>query len=279
MKLPPLTALRAFEAAARHGSLSAAARELNVTHAAVAQQVKKLEDWFGRSLIRRAGRGVETTDQGAQLALGLGEGFAAMEAAVEALAEDDVTRPLKITLTPTFAANWLMPRLGSFRKAHPEIEIMLNPTAQCVDFISEGYDVGFRFGAGEWSGLEAEQILDGGHAVFAATSLLEKHKVETPSDLATLPWVQELGMNERAVWLKAHEVEECGPKNVLHVPGNLVVDAIRRGEGIGNVGRTWLEQDVAEGKVVSLFDDHATAQLGYWMAYRPGVHRPPLKAR
>jgi len=273
MQLPPLTALRAFEAAARHGSLSAAARELNVTHAAIAQQVKKLEDWFSLPLMQRAGRGVATTEQGARLAQGLGEGFATIQAAVDALTDDDATRPLKITLTPTFAANWLMPRLGSFRAAHPDIEIMLNPTAQPLDLIGEGYDIGFRFGAGEWPGLEAEHILDGGHAVFAATSLLKGRKIETPADVAALPWVQELGMDERGVWLKTHGVEESGSRNILHMPGNLVVDAIRRGEGVGNVGRTWFEKDVAEGRIVTLFDDDMRAHLGY-----AGVHRPPLKA-
>lgn len=277
MKLPPLTALRAFEAAARHGSLSVAASELNVTHAAIAQQVKKLEAWFGHALMRREGRGVTTTVQGARLAQGVGEGLITIQKAVEALSEADATRPLKITLTPTFATNWLMPRLGGFRTAHPEIEIMLNPTAQPLDLIAEEYDIGFRFGAGEWPGLETERILDGGHAVFAATSLLKGREVTTPADVAALPWVQELGMNERAVWLNANGVKDEAPRNVLHMPGNLVVDAIRHGEGVGNVGRTWLEKDVAEGRVVALFDDDRASELGYWVAFRPGPHRPPLK--
>ncbi len=278
MKLPPLTAIRAFEAAARHGSLSAAATELNVTHAAIAQQVKKLETWFGIPLMNREGRGVTTTERGGQLAVGLSDGLTTIKATVDALSEHDAKRPLKITLTPTFATNWLMPRMGSFRAEHPEIEIMLNPTAQPIDLIAEGYDIGFRFGAGQWPGLETEKVLDGGHAVFAAKALLEGRKVETPADVAALPWVQELGMDERGVWLKAHGVEEEGPRNVLHMPGNLVVDAIRRGEGVGNVGRTWLEHDVAEGRVVTLFDDETTSDLGYWMATRPGPHRKPLKA-
>jgi len=278
MKLPPLTALRAFEAAARHGSLSVAATELNVTHAAIAQQVKKLETWFGLPLMRREGRGVATTEQGAKLAKGLGDGLSTIQATVDALSEDDATRPLKITLTPTFAANWLMPRLGGFRAAHPNIEIMLNPTAQPIDLIAEEYDIGFRFGAGAWPRLEAEHILDGGHAVFAAASLLKEHNIKTPSDVAALPWVQELGMDERGVWLKAHGVVEDGSRNVVHMPGNLVVDAIRRGEGVGNVGRTWFEEDVADGSIVALFDDDTTTHLGYWMAYRPGPHRAPLKA-
>ena len=278
MQLPPLTALRAFEAAARLGSLSGAARELNVTHAAIKQQVTKLEAWFGVSLMQREGRGVATTEKGARLASALGDGFGVMKAAVTALTEDDATRPLKITLTPTFAANWLMPRLGGFRAEYPEIEIMLNPTAQPIDLIAEDYDLGFRFGAGVWPGLEAERILESGHAVFAAKSLLKGRTIKTPADVAALPWVQELGMDERGVWLRAHGVEEVGTRNVLHMPGNLVVDAIRRGEGVGNTGRTWFEKDVAEGTIVALFDDDCTSNLGYWMAHRLGPHRAPLKA-
>ena len=100
MQMPALTALRAFEAAARHGSLSAAARELNVPHAAVAQQVKKLEEWFGQKLMAREGRGVAATDRGIALAASLSEGFAIMQNAVAVLMQDDATRPLKNHLDP-----------------------------------------------------------------------------------------------------------------------------------------------------------------------------------
>ncbi len=279
MKLPPLTSLRAFEAAARHGSLSAAARELNVTHAAIAQQVKKLEEWFGTKLMQREGRGVAPTPRGAGLAAGLAEGFTAMQAAVDAMAEDDATRPLKITLTPSFAAQWMMPRLGAFRAAHPEIEIMLNPTSVTIDLAADDYDVAFRFGGGDWPGLDAERVMESGHAVFAATSLLAGRKVETPADVAALPWVQELGMDERRVWLKAHGVEEePGARNILHLPGHLILDAIRRGEGVGNTGRTWFTDDIARGEVVALFDDGEATDIGYWIVTRPPPHREPLKA-
>jgi len=278
MKLPPLTSLRAFEAAARHGSLSAAARELNVTHAAVKQQVKKLEDWFGLSLMHREGRGVATTEKGARLAAGLGDGFAAIQSAVETLTEDDASRPLRITTTPSFTANWLMPRLGLFRADHPEIEIMLNPTVATVDLIAEDYDLGIRFGRGKWPGLEAEKIIDSGVTVAAAPSVLKGRDIRTPADLASLPWVQELGMDERGVWLAAHGVEDIGQRNVMHVPGYLVLDAVRRGEGIGIVGHTWLEEDIAAGRIVSLFSEETGPDIGYWMTYRPGPHRAPLKA-
>ena len=85
-------------------------------------------------------------------------------------------------------------------------------------------------------------------------------------------------MDERRVWMEAHGVVDIGPRNILHMPGNLVVDAIRRGEGVGITGRTWFEDDIASGRVVALFEEEQEAGLGYWMVSRPGPHRPPLKA-
>ena len=275
--LPPLTALRAFEAASRHGSLSGAARELNVTHAAVAQQVKKLEDWFGFSLMQRAGRGVATTEKGARLAEGLAEGFASIRRVVSALAEDDATRPLRITLTPTFASNWLMPRLGGFRVAHPEIELMLNATAQTLDLSREDYDLGFRFGRGDWPGLEIERMLQSDHAIVAAPELLEGEAIEEPADLLRLPWVQELGIDEWRVWLEAHGVAYPENPNVAHMQGNLVLDSIRRGQGVGITGREWVKDDIAEGRLIALFEEEQESDVGYYLAYRPGPQRLPLK--
>ena len=131
--LPPLSALRAFEAAARNGSLSAAARELNVTHPAIAQQVKKLEEWFGVPLLQRAGRGVAVTAEGTVLARELGDGFETLRRAVESMDAAATKRPLGITLTPSFAASWLMPRYAGFREAHPDIEVLFNPSAVVVE--------------------------------------------------------------------------------------------------------------------------------------------------
>ncbi len=273
--MPPLSALRAFEAAARHGSLSAAARELNVTHPAIAQQVKRLEAWFGLSLLVRAGRGVEPTEAGARLVVGLSEGFGAIRRAVETLTEDD--RPLNITLTPTFAAYWLMPRLGAFRAAHPDIPLTLDPTSQTVDLRRDGHDIGIRFGKGEWPELEATPLLPSDFVVAAAPALLAGHAIETPADLLGLPWVQEVGTDELRVWMADQGVEDAAPHNVVRAPGNLMLDAIRRGEAIGITGRAWLSHDIAEGALVTLFDREQSPDLGYWIVTAPGLLRPAAK--
>ena len=274
--MPPLSALRAFEAAARHRSLSAAARELNVTHPAIAQQVRRLESWFDTPLLIRAGRGVEPTEAGMRLATGLSEGFATIHRTIEAMVADDA--PLHVTLTPTFAVSWLMPRLGGFREAHPDISLTLDPTTDTVDFKRGTHDLGIRFGKGDWPDLDVERLLPSDLVVAAAPSLLAGHVVEKPADLLTLPWIQDLGTDELRVWMAGQGVEDARPRSVDQMPGHMMLDAIRRGQGIGITGRAWLADDIATGRVVTLFDREQSPDLGYWIASRPGVKRASVKA-
>jgi LysR family glycine cleavage system transcriptional activator len=173
-EIPPLSMLRAFEAAARGGGFSAAGRELNVTHAAVAQQVRGLERRLGVALMRREGRGLSLTPEGRRLAEGLGAGFETMRGALEALAAEAADRPVRATLTPSFASNWLMPRLGGFRARHPEVELLLNPSSEVVDLRRGDYDVGVRFGKGVWPGLETEKLASTSIALVATPALLAR---------------------------------------------------------------------------------------------------------
>ncbi len=276
-KIPPLTSLRAFEAAARHGSLSAAARELNVTHPAVAQQVRRLEEWFGTRLIERAGRGMAPTAAGARLAAGLGDGFTAIARAVGEIGADAENRPLRITLTPSFAVSWFMPRVGQFRAAHRGIELMVNPTSEIIDLVADDYDVGFRFGRGEWPGLQVERIVATDIALIASAEFVERWSISRVEDLVDVPWVQELGRDEARTWLAAHGLPGIEVKNLLNVPGSLVLDAFRRGEGVGLTARSNVSSDIEAGRLVALFEDEADPMVGYYMVYRPAPHREPLK--
>lgn len=274
--LPPLSALRAFEAAARHQSLSAAARELNVTHPAVAQQVRRLEEWFGTRLLERAGRGMALTQTGARLAAGLGEGFTAIAKAVADISAEAEDRPLRITLTPAFAVSWFMPRLGAFRVMHPEVELMLNPTSQVIDLIGEDYDVAFRFGSGIWPGLEAQRVVATDVVPVASKAFATSHPVAEISDLAHVPWLQELGTDEIRTWLAAHDIDRLETRSVLNLPGSMMIDALRRGEGVALLARVTVRNELASGELVALFEDEADADLGYYMVTRPAPHRAPL---
>lgn len=278
-RLPPLSALRAFEAAARNLSFSAAGRELNVTHVAVGQQVRRLEEALGVVLAIRHPRGLELTPEGARLATRLVESFALMREAVGELADLTSDRPLRVTLTPMFAANWLMPRLGEFRAEHPHIELMLNPTPGRVDLRREDYDLAIRYGAGEWAGLEAEPFIPSRFMIVAARRLVEGRRLDTPADIARLPWLMQQGTDEFDVWLAAHGVPIGRKHDITHLPGYMLLAAIREGQGVGCTTRLFIEEDLRSGRLVSLFEDEAQdMRAGYYLVRRPGPMREPLRA-
>ncbi|MBA5777600.1 LysR family transcriptional regulator [Stappia sp. F7233] len=276
--LPSLSLLRAFEAAARHRSFTAAGRELNVTYVAVAQQVRRLEAHLGVSLIYRDGRSLALTNEGLRLAAALGDGLDIMKTAVRELLETEDLRPLQVTLTPSFAVSWLMPRIGLFRAKYPDIELMLNPSAEVVDMSRDGYDLAIRFGSGDWPGVDVELLLGSRLVMVAAPSLLRGKPVETPEDLLRLPWLQELGTGELGTWLAARGVRAVNKKNITHLPGYMLLPAVREGQGVGGVARVFVEDEIRSGRLVVLFEDgNEDTPVGYYLVRRKGPMRPPLK--
>ena len=151
---PSLNGLRAFATVAETGSYSRAARSLNVSHAAISQQVRALEARLGLTLVIREGRGIKLTNQGAALAVHLQRGLAAIREGVDALTGAEASRPLQVTMPPAFAVSWLMPQITDFQHRHPEIMLMLNPTAQVIDPAPGAIDVAIRFGHGDWPGMD-----------------------------------------------------------------------------------------------------------------------------
>lgn len=159
-RLPPLTALRAFEAAARHMSFSKGAEELFVTPAALSYQIKQLEEHLGRPLFRRLNRAVELTEAGRALQPGVAEGFDCLRQAVRAVARLGDNQGLAITAGPAFTAKWLAPRFFRFAEAHPEIELRFVATLRIMDFDRDGIDAAIRFGTGSDDGLYSEVLTD-----------------------------------------------------------------------------------------------------------------------
>lgn len=275
--LPPLSALRAFAALAETGSFTAAGAALNVSHAAISQQVRGLEERLGARLVRRDGRGIALTPDGARLAAALGAAFLDIRRAVDELTGADDARPLQVTMTPSFAVSWLMPRISEFRHRHPEIELMLNPTPDLVELAPGGVDVAIRFGTGSWPGLNAEMLIETSIVVVAARSLIGDRVLTRPEETLAYPWLQELGTNEISVWLRRQGVFASKTENVTHLPGYMLLEGLRKGEGITATARAFVERDVAEGRLVVLFEDLRLG-TGYYIVTRPGVMRPPLKA-
>lgn len=250
---------------------------MNVTHAAVSQQVRGLESELGAELVQRQGRGVALTAEGELLAQSLAKGFSEIQDGVERLASSGAMRALNISPTPTFAAHWLMARIPDFKREYPETELILNPTGQVVDLQPGGVDMSIRFGEGDWPGVEVELLMPTDYVVVGATSLVGEDKIYEPSELQDFPWLIELGTNELATWLEKQGVVPRTNLNLTQMPGYMVSDSLRRGMGITVTGRMFVEAEIQAGSLRVLFEEVRSGRSGYYLVRRPGVMRPPLK--
>jgi LysR family glycine cleavage system transcriptional activator len=275
-RLPPLTALRAFQAVAEAQGLSVAARALNVTHAAVAQQVRALETHLGVALVHRAGRGLALTAEGVALARALGEGFATIEAGVEAL-RGGADRPVKITLTPSFATQWLMPRLKEFWTRHPEIALSLHPDARVLDLRRDGMDLGIRYGNGNWPGVEARFLTSARMAVAAAPALMARRKTLSTAEMQAEDWFLTRDWPEQENYLRALGLDPGALSRTEFPDESLSLAAARQGLGIVVESFALLDDDLREGRLVLLHDSRDSLPA-YFLVTPPGPQRAQVRA-
>ena len=170
---PPLAALRAFSVFAQTGGVQQAGAALNVSHAAISQQLKALEDHLGVALLDRSQRALGLTDAGQVLAAGLSEGFDRIHQVLDDVTAREAGRAVYVSTTSSFAGSWLIPRLAEFRAVHPNIDLMIDPTPKLVPLGPGGADVAIRFGSGAWTGMDASLIARGGICVVATPDLVE----------------------------------------------------------------------------------------------------------
>jgi len=275
-KLPPLNSLRAFAAVADAGSYAVAADHLNVTQAAVSQQVKALESRIGIVLVDRVGRSIELTRSGTRLARDLGAGFDIISRGLERINEEAALRPVQVTMPPAFAVEWLMPRVGEFQRANPEITLMLNPTSQIVELRPGGMDVAIRYRDQRRAEPDVEAVLKTDMVVIGAPSLIGARDLSDYKSLADLPWLQELGTNEAAEWFTFHGIVPKRPLAINHMPGNLIMPAVRRGDGITYTARAFFTEDIASGRVTVLASEPLFGV--YRIEASPGRQRPEVLA-
>ena len=275
--LPPLPALRAFGAFVDTGSLVQAGAALNVSHAAISQQLRQLEQHLNVTLFDRSGRKLELTAAGHDLADATRVGFQKIIDATDALTGADAARPLHVSTTATFAASWLMPRLGAFRQQQPDIDIMIDPSPELVGLAPGGVDVAIRHGTGNWPGLDSTPLLLSPLVLVGSPDLIGARMVDAPADLAEAPWLEEFGTSEASRWLEMHGVTPGRARSMIRLPGNLMLDAARNGQGVAVVVRAFVEADLKAGRLVELFRQE-TENSGYYIVTRPGVHRAPLQA-
>ena len=268
-RLPPLTTLPVLEAAARLQSFSAAAAELNVTHGAISHQIRSLEESVGVALFARAGRRVVLTAEGAAFADSIRAALGKVSEAVEAISPIERERKLKISVLPSFASRWLMPRLGKFLEANPAYEISVEALQTRADFTTDGVDVAIRFGVGPWPGLHSERLA--GDSYFPVCSpKFRRGKLPTkPSQLIGLP----LFRNDVDLWEKWFAA--AGIKNTPTTTGIDYNDAAIflqqaiAGEGIALTRRSLIGNDFANGKLVRLFDIEIKSENDYHLVCLP----------
>ena len=273
---PSLTSLRAFAATARLQSFSGAARQLNVTHAAVAQQVRALEADLGTELVFRDGRGLSLTPEGAKLSAALAEAFLLIQSALRDMQSAQPGAPLRVTMTPAFAAQWLMPRLGAFWARHPEVPLSLHPEQRIVDVRREGLDLAIRFGNGNWPGLAVEFLTSAKYIIVGAPVLLAGQTSLTLADMSAMPWVIEQDWPEALAWLKGFGLKPAA-MNITYIPTEeLALSAARLGYGLHVESAALVEQDLKSGNLVAL-GELKDDSLAYYLVTRLGPSKPELK--
>ncbi|HLX30584.1 MAG TPA: transcriptional regulator GcvA [Casimicrobiaceae bacterium] len=276
-RIPPMQALRAFEAAARLRSLSLAAEALNVTHGAISHQIKALEASLGVPLVERAGRGIRVTDDGERFAARVRGALAEIANAMREASERNNPRQLRVSVTPSFAARWLLPRLGNFLAKHSDVDLDVRSTITLVDFRRDDADVAIRHGFGSWPDVQAEPILT--DSFFPVCSPKLKPRLpRSPADLAhyTLlrsddewwkPWFEAVGLD----WPEPSR----GP---IFNDSALMLQAAVDGQGIALARRSLLGNDVKNRLLVRLFDIDVPAPRRYWLVYPPRLASSPKLA-
>ena len=274
--VPSLAALKAFEAVARSGSYSAAARELNVTHAAVAQHVRTIESMLNVTLLQREGRGMALTEQGRALATELSAGFAQIISGVTAISRQNDSRPIVLSVTPSFAENWLMPRFADFWAKHPDFGLSIQPSMEVLDLKRDGIDLAVRYGKGVWPGLKATPLIKVDFTVVAAPSLLQGRTVNNFADLDGLPWLFETVHKEARRWVTDSGVD-LKESTVKEVPTfGMVMSAVRAGQYLSVVSSALVADDIRDGKLVALLKAEP-AGLGYFIVHPQGMLPPRAK--
>ncbi|MGQ9365342.1 transcriptional regulator GcvA [Azospirillum sp. ST 5-10] len=277
--LPPLNALRAFEAAARHGSMSLAAEELHVTAGAVSQQIKELERHLGTPLFTRKTRHIALTDEGARL-------FPAVRSAFRMLREASAqvrARPgpavLTVSCTSGFASQWLLPRLSRFESLHPHVDVRISASNRIMDFARDRIDCAVRHGFGRDPGLISERLVDDDLTpVCSPRFAQDAGPFAAAADLGRVTLLHDEHRHDWALWLAAAGAPDidasAGP---VFVDGAGAADAAKAGCGVALVRRSMVRQELADGRLVAPFPQGCASDLAYHLVYPPGaLDREPV---
>jgi LysR family glycine cleavage system transcriptional activator len=273
-RMPPLTALRMFESVARNLNFTKAAKELHVTPAAVSQQIRLLEDHYGTALFIRSTRRLELTPDAAAVLPSVREGFSALRDVHNRLSASRDGAMLTVSVYPTLAEKWLIPRLERFRKAHPDIDLRIHATDDFADFQRGGIDIAIRYGTGRYPDLTVIPFLE--ETVFPVCSPALAKRLRHPEDLrgqtllhAEWRMEREAGANWR-LWLKAAHLDSIDPARGMRFNMEaMMVQAAIDGLGVALASSTLVGGDLAAGRLVRPFgDSHEIApEFAHYVVY------------
>jgi LysR family glycine cleavage system transcriptional activator len=272
-RLPPLNALRSYEAAARHLSFTKAAGELRVTPAAVSHQVKMLEDHIGISLFQRVNRQLVLTEAGEACLPGIRMAFEGLAGAIDSISIAGRSGVLTVSVAPSLAGKWLLPRLERFKSMHPDIDVRVSASIQFVDFASGEIDVAIRYGTGQYTGLTSELLISESLVPVCSPRLLDgPHPLRSPRDIRFHTLLHDDSPDEDTscppweLWLKAAGVEGVdatrGPR--FNQP-SLVLEAAILGQGIALAKSAIAAADLAEGRVIKPFELTRPLEFAYYI--------------
>ncbi len=278
-RLPPLTALRAFDAAARHLSFAKAADELNVTPAALSFQIKSLEEHLGQALFRRLNRAVELTEAGKTLAPGAADGFATLQSAWSATRRLQDNSTLTITAGPALTAKWLAPRLYEFARAHPEIDLRFSATLRNLDLERDEVDVAIRFGYGQDDGLYSVPVRPEWLTPVMTPELAEQFP--TAESLQGAPLIHDDSIDfldppcDWATWFRAVGVNFTPTHGAHFSNADHAIDAAVAGVGVALGRRPMIIKDMMEGRLVTPFKVAIETKARFRFLCLPGAEERP----
>ncbi len=274
-RLPPLNALRVFEAAARHLSFTRAADELHVTPGAVSQQIKSLEDFIGAPVFRRQKRALLLTDEAQASLPVLREGFEKLAEAGRILSSRNDTGKLTVSVAPSLAAKWLVPRLDRFRERFPDVDVWVSACMDIVDFAVDDVDIAIRYGPGGYQGLEVEHLMSETIVpVCSPRLMLGAHPLKTPKDLVhhTLLHDGSPDKDESCptwpMWLKAAGVSDVdGQRGPKFNQSSLVIEAAVAGRGVALAKSQLALADLEAARLVIPFDMTTPSAFAYYIVH------------
>ena len=265
--LPPLETLRVFEVACRHGSYSAAARELHVTHSAVSQRIRQLEEELGLTLFERQGNRMVPTASGLRLQAGVKSAFSEMSAALAGIQTRRTDAEITVSLLPVMAARWLVPRLSRFTARFPHINLHIKSGQSLANFKSDGVDIAIRFGTGDWKGHRAIKLLDEEFFPVCSPGLNGGRLPKDPASLLSQPLLIDRNLSWHA-WFKS-----AGLKLDRDIAGtsftdtNALMEAAVSGQGIALGRLSFTQSDILAGKLVRLSEHSLRVAYCHYAVY------------